>query len=116
MFSAGRFGKGIVLGALVVTLVMISGYAVGGTRVVTIAILPCKDVVMTFKKFHLLAGYLKQETGMGVKLVVPEDSATFEKDLRNRDIDFAFQDPYTYVRLSDLYNRNFLLKGLTREG
>ena len=116
MLSAGRLGKGIVLSALVVSLMILAGYASGGSRDITIAILPCKDVVMTFKKFHPLADYLKQETGMDMKIVVPEDSATFEKDLRNGDIDFAFQDPYTYVRLSDLYNRKLLLKGLTREG
>jgi phosphonate transport system substrate-binding protein len=111
-----RTRKGTILGVLLMCLMIFASYAHGEQKDITIAILPCKDVVMTFKKFHPLVTYLGQETGMEMKLVVPKDSTEFEKSLKNGDIDFAFQDPYTYVRLADLYNRGNLLRAVTRDG
>jgi phosphonate transport system substrate-binding protein len=113
---ANRSRKGTIVCVLVAYLLNFAGYAHGAGKDITIAILPCKDVVMTFKKFHPLVTYLKQETGLDIKLVVPENSAEFERDLKNGDIDFAFQDSYTYVRLADLYNKGTLLRALTRDG
>ena len=111
-----RFRKGVMLCMLFTWLLTFVGNSHGEQKHITIAILPCKDVVMTFKKFHPLVTYLGQETGLEIKLVVPKDSTEFEKSLKNGDIDFAFQDPYTYVRLADLYNRGTLLRALTRDG
>ena len=108
--------KETIVCVLVACLLIFAGYAHGAGKDITIAILPCKDVVVTFKKFHPLVTYLKQETGLDIRLVVPKDSIEFERDLKNGDIDFAFQDPYTYVRLADLYNKAALLGALTREG
>ena len=113
---ANRSSKRTMLCTLFICLLFFTGYAHGEGKNITIAILPCKDVVMTFKKFHPLVTYLKQETGLDIRLVVPKDSIEFERDLKNGDIDFAFQDPYTYVRLADLYNKADLLGALTREG
>lgn len=108
--------KGTIMCVLVAYLLNFAGYAHGAGKDITIAILPCKDVVMTFKKFHPLVTYLKQETGLDIRLVVPKDSVEFERDLKNGDIDYAFQDPYTYVRLAHLYNKAALLGAVTREG
>ena len=71
---------------------------------------------MTFKKFNPLVTYLKQESGLDIRLVVPKDSVEFERDLKSEDIDFVLQDPYTYVRLAGFYNKDNLLGTLTREG
>ncbi|GAK61239.1 phosphonate ABC transporter, periplasmic phosphonate-binding protein [Candidatus Vecturithrix granuli] len=81
-----------------------------------LAILPCSDVVISFKKFHPLITYLEQETGFNIQLLVPADFDEFERSMNNGDIDFAFQDPHTYVRLADLYDQNALLQALNREG
>ena len=108
--------KGAILCMLAMCLLLFAAHVHGAGKDITIAILPCKDVVMTFKKFHPLVAYLEQETNLDIKLVVPKDSAEFEKDLKNGSIDFAFQDPYTYVRLSNLYDRDVLLGALTRDG
>jgi len=105
-----------MLWALLIPLLTIAGHAHAGREQPTIAILPCADVVMTFKKFNPLVTYLGRETGLKVELVVPKDSAEFEKDLKNGDIDFAFQDPYTYVRFAHLYDKDSLLRALTRVG
>ena len=113
---ANRSSKRTMPCTLFICLLIFAGYAHGAGKDITIAILPCKDVVMTFKKFHPLVTYLKQETGLDIRLVVPKDSVEFERDLKNGDIDFALQDPYTYVRLADLYNKTDLLGALTREG
>lgn len=113
---ANRSSKRTMLCTLFICLLIFAGYVHGAGKDITIAILPCKDIVMTFKKFHPLVTYLKQETGLDIRLVVPKDSVEFERDLKNGDIDFAFQDPYTYVRLADLYNKADLLGALTLEG
>ena len=49
-------------------------------------------------------------------MVVPRDSAEFERAIKNGDIDFAFQDPHMYVRFADLYDKGTLIRALTREG
>ncbi len=81
-----------------------------------LAILPCSDIVTSFKKFHPLIAYLEQETGFNFQLLVPADFAEFERSMTNGEIDFVFQDPHTYVRLANLYDQNALLQALTREG
>jgi phosphonate transport system substrate-binding protein len=111
-----RSRKGTIVCALFICLLTFQGSAQSAEKHVTIAILPCKEVVMTFKKFHLLATYLQQETALEIRLVVPKDSAEFEKSIKSGDNYFVFQDTYTYVRFADLYNRDHLLRALTREG
>jgi phosphonate transport system substrate-binding protein len=101
---------------LVAGLVNLSGHAYSDKKDIVVAVLPCKDVVMTFKKFHPLVTFLKKVTGMEINLVIRKDSVQLEKDLKNGDIDFVFQDPYTYVRLANLYNKGKLLGTLTRQG
>jgi phosphonate transport system substrate-binding protein len=91
-------------------------YAHGAGEQVTLAILPCTDVVMTFKKFQPLISYLKQQTRLDIRLVVPEDFVEIENGVKNGHIDFAFQDPHTYVRLASWYDRDTLLRALTRDG
>jgi phosphonate transport system substrate-binding protein len=83
---------------------------------VTIAILPCSDVVMTFKKFHPLAQYLKQQTGYEIKLIVPKDADEFEWAVKNGEIDFVFQDPHTYVQMAASYNKHALLRSFSISG
>jgi phosphonate transport system substrate-binding protein len=113
---ASTWSKGTILGTLFMCMLILASYAHGARKHITVAIMPCKDVVMTFKKFQPLVTYLRQETGLDIRLEVPEDSVEFERDLKNGEIDFAFQDPYTYVRLANLYNKGALLGALTKEG
>ncbi len=42
---------------------------------ITLAILPCNNIEITYKKFYPLLAYLKRETGLDVKLTVPNDFA-----------------------------------------
>ncbi len=85
-------------------------------RPLTIAVLPCTDIVMTFKKFHPLVTYLTQNTGLPIRLVVPEDFTKFETSLENSEIDFALQDPHTFLKLSKLFDKDSLLRTLNQEG
>jgi phosphonate transport system substrate-binding protein len=93
-----------------------ASFAESVTKNITIAVLPCSDVEMTFKKFHQLITYLIQQTGIDLKIMVPKDYAEFEWAIKNGDIDFALQDPHTYVRLSRLFKRDALLSALTWAG
>jgi len=106
----------IILCSLFMCILVGASFAESVTKNITIAVLPCSDVEMTFKKFHQLITYLKQQTGIDLKIMVPKDYAEFEWAIKNGDIDFALQDPHTYVRLSKLYKRDALLRALTWAG
>lgn len=111
-----KLNKGIILGALIISLLVGVSDSDAEKKQITIAILPCYDIVMTFKKFHPLITYLEQQTGFDIKLAVQTDFSEFELAIRNGDIDFALQDPHTYVRLTSLYNKDALISALTPEG
>lgn len=83
---------------------------------IVIGILPCSDVELSFKKFHPLITYLKMQTGLDIETVLPKSFEEFEWAIKNEDIDFAFQDPHTYVYLAKLYNRDALISALTWNG
>lgn len=93
-----------------------SSYAESVKKNIIIAVLPCSDVEMTFKKFHPLITYLEQQTGLDIEIMVPRDYAEFEWAIKNGDIDFALQDPHTYLRLAKSYKKDSLIRSLTREG
>jgi len=108
--------KWSITGALFMCLLVAASYADEAKKRITIAMFPCTDVVMSLKKFHPLVTYLKQETGLDIEFIVPKDSAKFERAIRKGNIDFAFQDPHTYVRLAGLYDKGTLIRALTRKG
>ena len=111
-----KLGKEMTMSAFLVLLLAAACFAGASKKHVSIAVFPCTDAVMSFKKFHLLVSYLQEETGLDVSLSVPGNYAEFERAVRNGDIDFAFQDPHIYVRLAGLYDRGALVRALTREG
>jgi len=49
-------------------------------------------------------------------LVVPKDFADFENSIKSGDLDFALQDPHTYVKLAGLFDQDSLLRALNLEG
>jgi len=98
----------LMIGTLFLHLLILICYASEGGKSIRIAILPCTNIEVTFKKFHPLVTYLQQETGLDIKILVPTDAAEFERAIRNGDIDFAFQDPHMYVRFANLYNKEGL--------
>jgi len=51
-----------------------------------------------------------------MRLVVPENLIKFESGLNNGEIDFALQDPHTYLKLSNLFDKDSLLRALNLEG
>lgn len=83
---------------------------------VTVQIVPCCDVITTFKKFHPLMIYLQESTGFDVEMVTPKDYSEFEWAVKNQEIDFVFQDPHTYVALSKFLDRKSLLSALAWDG
>ena len=111
-----KLNKGIILGSLIISMLIGSPDSSAAKDHITIAILPCYDIVMTFKKFHPLITYIEQQTGFDIKLAVQTDISEFELAIKNGDIDFALQDPHTYVRLASLYKTDDLIRTLTPEG
>ena len=111
-----RLDKEVILVSLLVVLLGGTSDAQVQRNQIRMDILPCSDVVMSFKKFHPLISYLKQQTGFDIETAVPKDFAEMEWALKNGDIDFALQDPHTYVSLAKSYNRGSLLRTLTKDG
>jgi len=111
-----RLNKWTIFVSVFFCVLASASYAEVSRKHIIIEILPCSDVVMSFKKFHPLIKYLKQQTGLDIETIVPKDFEEFEWAIKNGDIDFAFQDPHTYVNLAKLYNRNALIRALTRRG
>ena len=99
----------IILVLIVLILLTGSAGAAETKKEITIAILPCFDIVMTYKKFHPLFTYLEKQTGYEIRMAIQTDISEFELAVRNGDIDFSLQDPHTYVSLAELYNADALL-------
>ena len=83
---------------------------------IVIAVSPCSDVKLTFEKFHPLVAYLQAETGSEIKLVFPPEAMEFENQIKNKAIDFAFQDPNVYVQFAHWYDQGTLLKAISPKG
>jgi phosphonate transport system substrate-binding protein len=113
---ATRLYRWIVLSVLLVGLLIGTSASDAAEKEITIAILPCFDIVMAFQKFHPLITYLEEQTGHEIKMMVQTNFSEFELAIRNGDIDFVLQDPHTYVRLANLYNEESLLIALTDKG
>jgi len=111
-----KLNKGMILSILFISLLAGALDSDEAKEPVTITILPCFDIVMTYKKFHPLITYLEEQTGFDIKMAVQTDISEFELAIRNGDIDFALQDPHTYVNLASLYNKDALLRTLTIKG
>ena len=111
-----KLGKLILKDLLFMCFLVSASYADGIKKPITLATFPCADVVMSFKKFQPLVTYLKEETGLNIRLVVPEDPAEFERAIKNEDIDFAFLDHHMYVRFARLFDKGALIRTLTRGG
>jgi phosphonate transport system substrate-binding protein len=92
------------------------GYAADTQKPLQIAILPCNNIEITFKKYHPLLRYLMEQTNLDAKLVVPADFTAFETSMRKGEVDFVLQDPHTYLALRPLYHNDELLKVLSMEG
>ncbi|SPD74907.1 membrane hypothetical protein [uncultured Desulfobacterium sp.] len=85
-------------------------------KIISIAIFPCTDEVLSFKKFNPLITYLKKETGLNLEMVVPNDLEEFERKIKSGTISFALQDPHIYNMISHQFDNSSLLGTLTRDG
>jgi phosphonate transport system substrate-binding protein len=110
-----RFRKGTLI-AILLCFLAVTTTAYGEKKDITIAILPCLDEVMTLEKFYPLIKYLKKQTGLDIKIVVPKNFDSLQSGLIKGDIDFTLQDPHTYVKLSQLFNRDILIRIFNPEG
>ena len=110
-----RFRKSIFI-AIFLCFWAVTTTAYGEKTDITIAILPCSDEVMTLKKFYPLTTYLKKQTGLDIHIVVPKDFDSLQSGLLKHDIDFTLQDPHTYVKLSQLFKKDTLIRTFNPEG
>lgn len=76
--------KSIVFAALFVCLTFGAAQAERIREHVTIQIVPCCDVITTFKKFNPLLTYLKNVTGFDMDIITPKDYSEFEWAVKNK--------------------------------
>ena len=111
-----RLKTWIMLSPAFFCLLLAECYADQTKMHLTLAILPCTDVVRNFKKFQPLINYLQQQTESNIEMIMPNSLAELKASLQNGSIDFVLQDPHSYGMIADLYNKDSLLLALTREG
>ena len=87
-----------------------------GKKSIGLAILPCGDPLITYKKFYRLVVYLEQATGFDINFIVPTNVKEFKGSIKLKSVDFALMGSHTYVELADLFDHNSLLRVLTIEG
>lgn len=83
---------------------------------VSITIFPCTDSFSSFNKFNSLISYLKQYTLLNMSLKFFEDFDSYDRAIKNNEIDFVLQEPHIYLRFADRYNQDSLLRTATWEG
>lgn len=105
-----------VLASAIVAAPLGSGGAPDSRPSLRLAVLPCANIELTFRKFQPLLAYLKSATGHTVTLVVPVDLTQLEMDAAHGRIDFALQDPHTFRQVSHLFDTGALLQMRSLDG
>lgn len=82
----------------------------------TLAVLPCTNIEITFKKFRPLLKYVQDATGLTLTIVVPGDMVEFETEVANGQVDFALQDPHTYQQSARYFDAASLLQTRAVDG
>jgi phosphonate transport system substrate-binding protein len=82
----------------------------------TITILPCADIIGTYKKFYPLAVFLQNEIGSKVVIKVPKDWDELNRLISTGETDFVYQPPHVYVQLEKYYKKSDILTALSLRG
>jgi ABC-type phosphate/phosphonate transport system substrate-binding protein len=107
---------GVLASSVLVAAALGSGGAPPPGSNLKLAVLPCANIELTFRKFHPLLAYLKSTTSHTVTLVVPVDLPQLETDAAYGRIDFALQDPHTFRQVSHLFDAGALLQMRSLDG
>ncbi len=81
------------------TLIGLTGLAPAQAQELRIGVLPRLSATELTAMFTPLAERLGRETGKKVRLVLAKDFDTFEKQVRDGELDLAFANPLVYVQL-----------------
>lgn len=81
------------------TLALLLGAPAAGAAELRLGVLPRLSATELTAMFRPLAEHLGRETGQTVRLVLAKDFATFEKQVREGEVDLAFANPLVYVQL-----------------
>jgi ABC-type phosphate/phosphonate transport system substrate-binding protein len=83
---------------------------------ITIAVLPCSDVVKTFERTNPLIRLIENKTGFNVQALFPESEKELIRLFRKGNADFALNSPHAFATLNDVINPRSLLKALGPDG
>ncbi len=85
-------------------------------KVIKLAIWPCTKPMKVYRQYCKLAKFLSEETGMKIKLIIPDNTEKFFALVKDAQTDFAFQDAAVYLQLAENYNPGYLLQALNPSG
>jgi phosphonate transport system substrate-binding protein len=86
-----------ILAALV--LLLLGAAAPAGAQEIKLGVLPRLSATELNVMFRPLADYLGRATGRKVTLVIARDFDTFQKQVRDGELDLAFANPLVYAQL-----------------
>jgi phosphonate transport system substrate-binding protein len=110
------FCKGTLISIILLFFLVPAVHAGKPGNHVNIAVTPCFDSIMAYKKFYPLITYLEKQTGFKITLFVPKDMAELESAISNRNADFVLQDPHMYEKFEKFFRKDSLLRSLNRSG
>ncbi|BDG04048.1 phosphate/phosphite/phosphonate ABC transporter substrate-binding protein [Anaeromyxobacter oryzae] len=80
-------------------LLLLGGAGAARAQEIKLGVLPRLSATELTTMFRPLAEYLSRETGQKVTLVIAKDFDTFEKQVRDGELDLAFANPLVYAQL-----------------
>lgn len=70
-----------------------------GKKTIRVAILPLYSAITIYDRYEPLMRYLSDKTGYEFKLIIPEDFEDFVNIVKNKKVDFSYQNPYIFAMI-----------------
>jgi phosphate/phosphite/phosphonate ABC transporter binding protein len=71
-----------------------------GEKTIKVAVLPLYSAITLYDRYEPLMKYLSKKTGMEFKLIIPKDFEDFVDIVKNRKVDFSYQNPYVFALIN----------------
>lgn len=83
---------------------------------ITYAYLPQYSHRVSYERHHLLVEYLNKATGLNIRQIFPDTFTEHMIMIGEGRADISFVNPFTYIKIADLYNARAFARVVEREG
>jgi phosphate/phosphite/phosphonate ABC transporter binding protein len=70
-----------------------------GEKTIKVAVLPLYSEITLYDRYEPLMRYLSNKTGYEFKLIIPRDFEDFVNIVKNKQVDFSYQNPYVFAMI-----------------